>query len=118
MIIRTLSTIDQTVVVHRARRRIIAADLFVLVLCVARQERLDGCIATDVRTRVFVGRRAGRLIAAATVAQQWHTCLNVQGGLDDFVFLLAYLANGNIDLKVGQLFKLFERLSVYPITRA
>ena len=29
-----------------------------------------------------------------------------------------YLATGNIDSKVGQLFKLFERLSVYPITLA
>ena len=34
------------------------------------------------------------------------------------LFRFDYLAIGNIDSKIGQLFKLFERLSVYPITLA
>jgi hypothetical protein len=35
-----------------------------------------------------------------------------------FLFSFDYLPIGNIDSKIGQLFKLFERLSVYPITLA
>jgi hypothetical protein len=64
MVIRTLMTIDKTVVMQRARRGVIAFDLLVFVMRIACEERFD---STSMRTWIFVGRRRRRLIAAATV---------------------------------------------------